>query len=455
MIRALGNRTVAIWSVVTAALFLRLFRLSTPKTLVFDEIYYVDGARDLLKFGVEVSANKPEFIVHPPVGKWVIAFGIKIFGDNPFGWRVVVALLGTLSILLIAKIASRIFGALGYGLIAALLALFDGLNLVMSRTALLDITLTAFLLVATWFLLERRFLFAGIFFGLALGTKWNAIFYIITFSVYFVIKEIRENYRGANKIHGAPRQLLALIALRKVQLFIVPLLVYLMSWVGWFYSPRGWSRFWAADNGVTFLAPFRSFIHYQFEILRFHQGLDSRHNYKSPAWQWLLQIRPTSFYYESPKCGGGTCAQEVLAIGTPLLWWAGALALLLLLGITVRRVLAVPGMTSMSATAGRNHSLILLGVAAGLIPWFAFPERTTFSFYSIVFQPWIVLAIVAIIKEINERLPEKVSRKTRKLTLACFIAVIGANFIYHSPVFLAITISYEHWRNLMWFGSWI
>lgn len=438
MIRALGNRTVAIWSVVAAALFMRLFRLSTPNTLIFDEIYYVDGARDLLKFGVEISANKPEFIVHPPVGKWMIAVGIQVFGDNPFGWRVVVALLGTLSILLIAKIASRLFGALGYGLIAALLALFDGLNLVMSRTALLDITLTTFLLIATWFLIDRRFLFAGIFFGLALGTKWNAIFYIIVFAIFFILKELKEDSWKETK--NSPREILSMILLRKVQLFLVPLLVYFVSWFGWFRSSRGWSRTWAEDNGMTFLAPLRSFIHYQFEILDFHQGLDSRHNYKSPAWQWLLQIRPTSFFYESPQCGSGKCSQEVLAMGTPLLWWSGAISLLLLVILWFRN---------------RNHSLILLGVTAGLLPWFAFPERTTFSFYSIVFQPWIILAIVAAIKEINERLPARFSRKSKKLGLASFITLIGINFIYHSPIFLAMTVSYDYWRSLMWFDSWI
>lgn len=440
MIRALGNRTVAIWSVVAAALFLRLFRLGTPNKLIFDEIYYVDGARDLLKFGVEVSANKPEFVVHPPVGKWVIALGIKVFGDNPFGWRIAVALLGTLSILMIAKIASRVFGALGYGLIAALLAAFDGLNLVMSRTALLDITLTTFLLVATWFLIERRFLFAGIFFGLALGTKWNALFYIIIFAIFFVGKEIRESYRKSEEQQIDRREVISLLLLRKLQLFVVPLIVYLATWIGWFRSPRGWSRFWAADNGVTFLAPLRSFIHYQFEILNFHEGLSSRHNYKSPAWQWLLQIRPTSFYYESPTCGASKCSQEVLAMGTPLLWWSGAIAFFALLILWLRK---------------RNHSLILLGVAAGLLPWFAFPERTTFSFYSIVFEPWILLAIVALIKEINERLPDRISRRTRKLWLAAFIGAIALNFGYHASLFLAITLTYEHWRSLMWFNSWI
>ena len=437
MIRAFGNRTVAIWSVVAAALFLRLFRLSTPSKLSFDEIYYVDGARDYLKFGVEVSASKPEFIVHPPIGKWVIALGIKIFGDNPFGWRIAVALLGTLSILLIAKIASRIFGALGYGLIAALLALFDGLNLVMSRTALLDMTLTTFLLVATWFLIDRRYLLAGVFFGLALATKWNAIFFIIFFSIYFVTKEIREKTETSEREF---RQVLQLISLRKLQLIVVPIVVYVATWIGWFISPKGWSRFWSADNGATFLAPLRSFIHYQFEILHFHRGLNSRHNYRSSAWQWILQLRPTSFYYESPTCGATKCSQEVLAMGTPLLWWSGAVALITLTILWIKK---------------RNHSLILLGIAAGWLPWFAFPSRTTFSFYSIAFEPWIILAVVALIKEINDRLPTRITRKQRKLGLALYIALIGANFIYHSPLFLAITISYDHWHNLMWLDSWI
>ena len=75
---------VAIAPILIAllSLLLRLINLATPKGYIFDEVYYVDGARDFLKYGVEVAGNKPEFIVHPPFGKWLIASGIKIFGDN-------------------------------------------------------------------------------------------------------------------------------------------------------------------------------------------------------------------------------------------------------------------------------------------------------------------------------------------------------------------------------------
>ena len=123
--------------IALASFFLRLFNLGDIKTFIFDEVYYVDGARDLLKFGVEVSGNSPEFIVHPPIGKWLIAGGIQIFGDNAFGWRFATALAGSLMILLIALIAHRLFrNSLLTALASALMAV-DGLALVHSRTALL------------------------------------------------------------------------------------------------------------------------------------------------------------------------------------------------------------------------------------------------------------------------------------------------------------------------------
>ena len=125
---------------------MRVFNLSTPKGLVFDEVYYVDGARDYLKYGVEVAKGSPEFVVHPPVGKWFIALGIKIFGNHEFGWRIAVAIAGTATIYLTARIALRIFHERKWAILAALLMTLDGLNLVMSRTALLDIFLTLFIL---------------------------------------------------------------------------------------------------------------------------------------------------------------------------------------------------------------------------------------------------------------------------------------------------------------------
>jgi Dolichyl-phosphate-mannose--protein O-mannosyl transferase len=48
--------------------------------------------------------------VHPPLGKWEIALGIKAFGMDPWGWRFTSALAGTLVVLFTAMIAQLLFG---------------------------------------------------------------------------------------------------------------------------------------------------------------------------------------------------------------------------------------------------------------------------------------------------------------------------------------------------------
>jgi predicted membrane-bound dolichyl-phosphate-mannose-protein mannosyltransferase len=166
---------IYVGAITLISLTLRLFNLGTPKGFVFDEVYYVDGARDFLAHGVEVSGDEPEFVVHPPVGKWLIALGIKLLGDNEFGWRFMGALLGTVMIVLIALIAHRLFRNSYLTVAASALTAMDGLALVHSRTALLDIYLSFFILLATYFFLARWHWWAGIALGLAVATKWRAL----------------------------------------------------------------------------------------------------------------------------------------------------------------------------------------------------------------------------------------------------------------------------------------
>jgi len=199
----------------------RFVNLGRPNELVFDEVYYVDGARDYLAHGVELEKGAAEFIVHPPVGKWAIALGIKLFGDNPFGWRAAAALVGTLSILLVFLIARHLFNSFFISISAAALMTLDGLHLVMSRTALLDIFLSFFILLAFYLLLRNQLWWAGILFGLALGTKWSAVYVLAAVGVYLLIRERR-------------------FFLTTLQFAIAPLIVYIASWTGWFLSSNGW-----------------------------------------------------------------------------------------------------------------------------------------------------------------------------------------------------------------------
>ena len=105
---------------------LRFYELGKPRAVIFDETYYAKDAWALLHFGYEHNTvknadqllvqNPPNlhiwspggsFIAHPPAGKWLIATGEWIFGMNPFGWRFAGALIGTLSVLIMARVARR------------------------------------------------------------------------------------------------------------------------------------------------------------------------------------------------------------------------------------------------------------------------------------------------------------------------------------------------------------
>ena len=71
-----------------------------------------------------------------------------MFGLTPFGWRFAAALVGSLAILMLARIARRMTRSTLLGCVAGLLLALDGLEFVMSRTALLDIFLMFWVLAA-------------------------------------------------------------------------------------------------------------------------------------------------------------------------------------------------------------------------------------------------------------------------------------------------------------------
>jgi dolichyl-phosphate-mannose--protein O-mannosyl transferase len=252
MLAAIAPILIAIVS-----LAIRLINLATPKGFVFDEVYYVDGARDFLKYGVEVSGSEPEFIVHPPVGKWLIASGIKLFGDNEFGWRFATAIIGTLLILLFARLVHVLFYSPLLTGIGAFLMACDGLVLVHSRTALLDLFLTFFVLLAIYLWHQQRHWFAAIAIGLAMGCKWSAVYFLVAIIFVSLYKIFSQH---------PTKDLVRPTIMKFIQYGFLPITVYIASWTGWFLSNRGWDRQWSSN-------PFTSWIHYHSEMLGFHTGL--------------------------------------------------------------------------------------------------------------------------------------------------------------------------------------
>jgi dolichyl-phosphate-mannose--protein O-mannosyl transferase len=270
---------------------------------------------------------------------------------------------------------------------------------------------------------------AGVALGLAVATKWSGLYFLALFAAIAL-------YRAFT--HHTGRELIKPTLKTALQYALLPISIYLSSWSGWFLSNRGWARDHSA-NVIT------SFLHYHSQMLGFHTGLVEKHSYQANPWSWIVMGRPTSFYYQSPKgCGADNCAQEVLALGTPFLWWLGAIAVAVVIGFWANSFVQKRYEPSLN--------IIIAGLTAGYLPWFFFQKRTVFSFYAIVFEPFLILAIIycaylALIRFKNSR------------NACIFMVAIGAaifiNFIYFLPLFTADVITYDSWQARMWLPSWI
>ena len=488
--------------------FLRFNRLSIPHAIVFDETYYVGDAYGILQHGVEINhvhnangllrtgssthilATGPEFVVHPPLGKETIAVGEWLFGLTPFGWRLMVAVLGSLAILMTARIARRMTRSNLLGCVAGLLLALDGLELVMSRTALLDISVMFWVLAAFGCLVIDRDrsrarlaaavlrdaeradaaaeagirplppgpgprlglrwwrVAAGLCLGLAIASKWNGIWFLPVFAVMTLAWDV-----GARKTAGftSPGGQTARDGLWLPLSFgLVPAAAYLASWSGWFASPYGYDRQWAVQHGVhnPIWAALDSLYQYQRQVLDFSVTLTQHHPYQSWPWSWLVMSRPVSMYYNghSHACGVHNCAQEVLAIGTPAIWWASIPALIACLVWWLLR-------------RDWRAGAVLAGVAAGWLPWFWYAwhdHRTMFFFYAVVFVPFLVIALTLCLGLIIGPARASVGRRAAGAGLAgAYLLAVVADFWYMYPLFAAKIIPYTSWLARMWYHRWI
>jgi dolichyl-phosphate-mannose-protein mannosyltransferase len=522
LVRRLDARTgwVATLTITALAGFLRFWRLRQPEEFLFDETYYAKDAWSLLKHGyttayVPGADNKiltgkvegifqeaPSMIVHPEVGKWLIALGEAAFGMNPFGWRAAAAVVGTLSVLVMIRLVRRLTGSTLLGCTAGLLLTFDGLHYVMSRVALLDIFLGFFLLAAVaalvvdrdwsrqrmarrvpvawtaspsdwgplrglWFRPWR--LLAGVMFGLAVATKWNALLPLAAFGLLVWAWDA-----GARRSLGVRRAWLRSAVADALPAFfhlvVVALMVYVVSWTGWLLNAEQYERtlsdtqygaYWGdyieedAEGFVPELTQsMRSLWNYHQDVYTFHtRGLtESEHVYASDPKGWLVLNRPVGIAADldiKPGQQGctaaedSTCLRQIILLGTPVLWWGGVLAL---------------GYALFAWVARRDwrFGIPVVGVAATWLPWLRYDDRPIFSFYAVATIPFTVIALTLLIGHlVGSRRASVRRRMFGAVAAGTFVVLVVVNFAWFWPIYTNELMTTREWLQRIWFRGWI
>nr|WP_024332524.1 phospholipid carrier-dependent glycosyltransferase [Gordonia hirsuta] len=471
------------------AVITRFWGLTQPTdkgTPVFDEKHYVPQGWQVLRGDGWIEDN-PAYglVVHPPVGKWMLALSEGLFGYGPMGWRFIPAVSGVIIVLAIYLSVRRLSRSTLVGALAGLFAICDGVLFVQSRMGMLDIFQAMFVVLAFAALLADRdqmrarlhrvylegrigdsplgprlgfrwYRFtAGLMLGLACGTKWSGLYFVVFFTVLSLGFDVAA--RRAYHVHRPWKGVLVRDLIPSgASLVLMPIAVYLATFAVWFRSESSVYRHVVGtevgtDGPFAWLpAGLRSFWYYESGILSFHSGLTNaagnQHPWESKPWAWPMALRPMLYAidYGPDQCGGGDCIRAQMLLGTPALWW-----------------LALPmlawGLWRMIFRRDWRYAAVLAGYGAAVLPWFFEIDRQMYFFYATVMAPFLVMGLALCCADVLSsagRGRDSASRTLAVLAVAIYAALVVVNFAFAWPVLTGAPISNQFWNMQLWLPSW-
>jgi len=249
----------------------------------------------------------------------------------------------------------------------------------------------------------------------------------------------------------------------------VAFVVYVLSWTGWLmhadvyeagladnsYGPY-WGDYTKQDpDGFlpSLFQALRSLWHYHHDVWSFHSSglVGATHSYQSAPQGWLVMHRPVVVATElniRPGVQGcdapsdSTCIREVVMLGTPVLWWGGAAAVLH----------AVHGWV---ARRDWRYGVAVVGVATTWLPFFRYADRPIFSFYAITLLPFLVVAICLALGRLLGPASAGRRRLVGAVTSGAFVVLVLLHFAWLWPVYTFDLLSTPDWLDRIWFRSWI
>ena len=517
----MNRPVVAVLAVAAIAGVIRFAAIDDPRELVFDETYYAKSGciqvTDARPKECRIDSGDERYWldnewdtgswVHPPLGKLTIGLGIRAFSMSSFGWRFTSALAGIGVAVFTALMAQLLLGKPMWTFVAGLLIAVDGLNVVHSRIALLDIHLAfwvslGFLLL----LLDRRWIdrrtaralappqegggpddaepdveeppeadagelaepprlrvpspflrpwriAAGAAFGAAMAVKWSGAMAIPAAVLLTYIWETTRRRREGRTRGNAFVRSLGMETLGVVVAFaIVPVVVYTLAWIPWF---------------THFEPSLADFFTQHRDMWRYHRDLRATaldaatdnytptHGYYSKAWTWIPMLRPVNYFVEDL----GPDIRQILAIGNPVLFWGTIWTIPYCAWAWWRKRDWTPG-------------FMVVAFAGLYLPWFLV-ARPQFFFYALPFTPFMALAAVYTLRDLAaahlvirdhetgevaldpDTGEPAISRRRPYLPFVWgYVAAAVGLFLWMWPILTASRISDTMWKARVWFRGW-
>lgn len=392
----LANSRLILLAIVLFALTARLFNLYSPPNEYFDEVYHAFTARKMLHGDPRAwewwNPNPQGFAwewTHPPLAKLGMVLGMSLFGENAFGWRSVQAILGTACVYLTYKISKALFEDELAALLAAAVLSLDGLVLVISRIGMNDIYFLFFMLFSFYLFIKDKFLFSSLMLGFAAASKWSVFWFLPLLPIAFIL--LKKKFKPGLIFY-----------------FLVPPLIYVLSYLPMFASNHDWSIF----------------IGVQKQMWWYHTNLVATHYYTSPWWSWPLLIKPIWLYTSGAS---GAKIANIYAFGNPIVFWFGLVSVLWVTYFSIKL---------------KNPKLLLIiaGYFIFFVPW-ALSPRIMFLYHYLPSLPFLAIAVGLVLRQ---------SKKYAALFLILALLV----FIYLYPHLIGLQIPIWLDKSYYLFPSW-
>lgn len=412
--------------------------------MIFDEIYHARTAYEYLHH------MEPFEWTHPPLGKIFISIGIAIFGMNPFGWRIIGTLFGVAMVPIMYLFGKKLFEKSFYAFCSALLMMFDFMHFSQTRISTIDVYGTFFVILMYYFMYDyfvnksytlgfrkslKPLFLSGLFFGMGAASKWIALYAGGGLALLFFLTKYHEyrDYLKLTKTKKAKKEpwLKDFIPLYINRTFaycvlffvVIPCIIYAISYIP-YMSVLG--------PGHGFDLIFRN----QVNMLNYHSDgvLTATHPFSSRWWEWPIIKRPLESYLGSDLQSGMSSSMTIM--GNPAIWWTGIVAVFAAIIIAVKK-------------RDRKMLVVFIAMAFQYLPWVPI-ARLTFIYHFFSTLPFLILAIVYVIKTLLEEYPT-----TRPFVYAYLILVVIL-FIMFYPVLAGIEV--PRWyveQFLLWFKSWV
>jgi dolichyl-phosphate-mannose--protein O-mannosyl transferase len=403
--RSWAYRSMLLVTVLGVALgvWARIYHLGFPSRILWDEKYFPVMANKYLH-------GEYQFDLHPPLGKFIIAVGIFLFGNDPIGWRIMPLVFGLALLPLV--------GALGWYCLkervgALLLVTFfsvETIFIVNSRVGVMDIFLV-FLVLATFLVALRaerggQVILCSILLGLAIATKWAAFPVAVPVGYVLWRKGLLRPFVGGLWISAVVYVAVVYVG-ALISVTANPVDAWLWVW-DWHFK---------AANKISASIP---------------------HGWGSPWWSWPVMLRPIRFFY---GVNGEGTLQVVMDIGNPLIWWSGTLAVLAGIFDLTRKAIAK------KLSADDPIIPIVLGYVFLLLPWVP-GTRIPYLYNYLPIYPFALLALVYWLCKLWNRRP------WGSWLVVVFAVSAVALSVYFLPLAIALPIEQHDLMNRIWTDYW-